>query len=110
MSTQWMAALEGFTGNDRTLTERLTVEITETAAISDIKAAIKFVGTLKALGCRVALDDFGAGYTSFRSLRELGVDMVKIDGSFIENLGTDAALDRVPVQAHGGTGPRRVRS
>lgn len=87
---QWMAALEGFTGNDRTLTERLTVEITETAAISDIKAAIKFVSTLKALGCRVALDDFGAGYTSFRSLRELGVDMVKIDGSFIENLGTDA--------------------
>ena len=87
---QWMAALEGFTGKDRTLTERLTVEITETAAISDIKAAIKFVSTLKALGCRVALDDFGAGYTSFRSLRELGVDMVKIDGSFIENLGTDA--------------------
>jgi EAL domain-containing protein (putative c-di-GMP-specific phosphodiesterase class I) len=87
---QWMAALEGFTGNDRTLTERLTVEITETAAISDIKAAIKFVSTLKALGCRVALDDFGAGYTSFRSLRELGVDMVKIDGSFIKNLGTDA--------------------
>jgi diguanylate cyclase (GGDEF)-like protein len=87
---QWMAALEGFTGNDRSLTERLTVEITETTAISDIKAAIKFVSTLKALGCRVALDDFGAGYTSFRSLRELGVDMVKIDGSFIENLGTDA--------------------
>ncbi|HUW74629.1 MAG TPA: EAL domain-containing protein [Methyloceanibacter sp.] len=61
-----------------------------TAAISDVKAAIKFVSTLKGLGCRVALDDFGAGYTSFRSLRELGVDMVKIDGSFIQNLGTDA--------------------
>jgi len=87
---QWMEALEGFTGKDRTLTERLTVEITETTAISDIKAAIKFVSTLKAIGCRVALDDFGAGYTSFRSLRELGVDMVKIDGSFIKNLGTEA--------------------
>ncbi|MGH6735185.1 MAG: EAL domain-containing protein [Methyloceanibacter sp.] len=88
--SQWMEALEGFTGKDRSLTERLTVEITETAAISDVKATIKFVSTLKGLGCRVALDDFGAGYTSFRSLRELGVDMVKIDGSFIQNLGTDA--------------------
>jgi len=87
---QWMAGLEGFTGKDRSILERLTVEITETAAISDVKAAVTFVGTLKELGCRVALDDFGAGYTSFRSLRELGVDMVKIDGSFIENLGTDA--------------------
>jgi diguanylate cyclase (GGDEF)-like protein len=86
----WMAGLEGFTGKDRSLTERLTVEITETAAISDVKAAVKFVSTLKSLGCRVALDDFGAGYTSFRSLRQLGVDMVKIDGSFIQNLGTDA--------------------
>jgi diguanylate cyclase (GGDEF)-like protein len=87
---QWMAGLEGFTAKDRSLTERLTVEITETAAISDVKGAITFVSKLKALGCRVALDDFGAGYTSFRSLRELGVDMVKIDGSFIQNLGTDA--------------------
>ncbi len=87
---QWMAGLEGFTGKDRSLTERLTIEITETAAISDVKAAVKFVTALKELGCRVALDDFGAGYTSFRSLRQLGVDMVKIDGSFIQNLGNDA--------------------
>jgi diguanylate cyclase (GGDEF)-like protein len=87
---QWMAGLEGFTAKDRSLTERLTIEITETAAISDVKAAVKFVSTLKELGCRVALDDFGAGYTSFRSLRQLGVDMVKIDGSFIQNLGNDA--------------------
>jgi EAL domain-containing protein (putative c-di-GMP-specific phosphodiesterase class I) len=49
-----------------------------------------FVTALKALGCRVALDDFGAGYTSFRNLRTLGVDMAKIDGSSIENLGTQA--------------------
>jgi EAL domain-containing protein (putative c-di-GMP-specific phosphodiesterase class I) len=86
---QWMQGLEAFTGKDRSLTERLTIEITETAAISDVKETVKFVSTLKALGCRVALDDFGAGYTSFRSLRQLGVDMVKIDGSFIQNLGTD---------------------
>jgi EAL domain-containing protein (putative c-di-GMP-specific phosphodiesterase class I) len=85
-----MLGLEGFTGKDRQITERLTIEITETVAISDVKAAVKFVATLKDLGCRVALDDFGAGYTSFRSLRQLGVDMVKIDGSFIQNLGADA--------------------
>jgi diguanylate cyclase (GGDEF)-like protein len=87
---EWISALESLTGKDRSILERITIEITETTAISDVKAAIEFVSSLKTLGCRVALDDFGAGYTSFRSLRDLGVDMVKIDGSFIENLGTDA--------------------
>lgn len=87
---EWISALESLTGKDRSILERITIEITETTAISDVKAAIEFVSSLKTLGCRVALDDFGAGYTSFRSLRDLGVDMVKIDGSFIENLGTNA--------------------
>ncbi len=87
---QWLAGLEAFTAKDRALTSRLTVEITETAAISNLEGAIRFVAALKALGCRVALDDFGAGYPSFRSLRRLGVDMVKIDGSFIQNLGHQA--------------------
>ncbi|HZP09146.1 bifunctional diguanylate cyclase/phosphodiesterase [Methyloceanibacter sp.] len=87
---QWLSGLEAFTGKDRALTERLTIEITETAAIADLAETVKFVKALKELGCRVALDDFGAGYTSFRSLRLLGVDMVKIDGSFIENLATHA--------------------
>ena len=41
---------------------------------------------MKDLGCRIAIDDFGAGYTSFRNLRKLGVDMVKIDGAFVENI------------------------
>ncbi len=87
---EWISALESLTGKDRSILERITIEITETTAISDVKAAIEFVSSLKTLGCRVALDDFGAGYTSFRSLRDLGFDMVKIDGSFIENLGTNA--------------------
>jgi EAL domain-containing protein (putative c-di-GMP-specific phosphodiesterase class I) len=87
---QWLCALELFTGEDQALTKRLTIEITETAAISDLEETVKFVAALKALGCRVALDDFGAGYTSFRSLRMLGVDMVKIDGSFIQNLSSHA--------------------
>lgn len=86
----WIDALEALTGKDRKLTERLTVEITETAAVSDMEATANFVTALKRAGCRVALDDFGAGYASFRSLRNLGVDMVKIDGSFIENIGKNS--------------------
>jgi EAL domain-containing protein (putative c-di-GMP-specific phosphodiesterase class I) len=41
---------------------------------------------VKDLGCRIAIDDFGAGYTSFRNLRKLGVDLVKIDGAFVQNI------------------------
>ena len=41
---------------------------------------------MKELGCRLAIDDFGAGYTSFRNLRMLGVDIVKIDGAFVQNM------------------------
>ncbi len=87
---QWLQGLEVHFGKGTGLAERLTIEITETAAISDLQETAKFVAALKALGCRVALDDFGAGYTSFRNLRLLGVDMVKIDGSFIQNLGAQA--------------------
>jgi diguanylate cyclase (GGDEF)-like protein len=66
--------------------ERLIVEITESAVIRDVEATRCFVARVKASGCKVAIDDFGAGYTSFRNLRRLGVDMVKIDGSFVANL------------------------
>jgi EAL domain-containing protein (putative c-di-GMP-specific phosphodiesterase class I) len=66
--------------------ERLTVEITETSAIRDIDEARGFVARVKDLGCRIAIDDFGAGYTSFRNLRKLGVDIVKIDGAFVQHI------------------------
>jgi diguanylate cyclase (GGDEF)-like protein len=66
--------------------ERLTVEITETSAILDIDDTRGFLTRIKDLGCRVAIDDFGAGYTSFRNLRKLGVDIVKIDGAFVQNI------------------------
>ena len=65
---------------------RLTVEITESAAIQDLDDTRGFVARVKDLGCRIAIDDFGAGYTSFRNLRKLGVDLVKIDGEFVQNL------------------------
>ncbi|MCK0198427.1 GGDEF domain-containing phosphodiesterase [Ancylobacter sp. 6x-1] len=66
--------------------ERLTIEITETAAIHDLAHTERFVNRLHDIGCKVAMDDFGAGYTSFRNLRRLGIDMLKIDGSYISPL------------------------
>ncbi len=83
---EWLVSLHRLTGGRRQLTERLTIEITETAAMHDLDLSINFVDTLKELGCRVAIDDFGAGYTSFKNLKILNVDMVKIDGSFVKNL------------------------
>ncbi|MBI5561907.1 MAG: EAL domain-containing protein [Deltaproteobacteria bacterium] len=73
-------------------------EITETAAIGDLGDAKRFVGMLKSLGCRFALDDFGVGFTSFAYLRELQADYIKIDGSFIKKLH-DNEHDRVFVKA-----------
>lgn len=82
----WLSALafklHGLTG----VAARLTVEITESAAIADVPAMARFVRTMKDYGATVAIDDFGAGYTSFRALRDLGVDMVKIDGAFVQNM------------------------
>ncbi len=77
--------------------QRLIVEITETAAIHDLRETRGFVSRVKDLGCRIAIDDFGAGYTSFRNLRELGVDIVKIDGSFVRNV-IQSSDDRAFVQ------------
>ena len=68
------------------MARRLVVEITETAALDDMEETVRFVSAVRDRGCRVALDDFGAGYTSFRHLKTLAVDIVKIDGSFVTNL------------------------
>lgn len=71
---------------DPDIASRAIVEITETAAQEDIKKAAQFVMTLQDMGCQVALDDFGAGHTSFRQLKSLPVDIIKIDGSFITDI------------------------
>ena len=68
------------------IARRLVIEITETAAIHDMEETIRFVTTVRDVGCRVALDDFGAGYTSFRHLKSMAVDIIKIDGSFITDI------------------------
>jgi diguanylate cyclase (GGDEF)-like protein len=66
--------------------ERLTIEITETCALVDIEATCAAIAVMKSLGIRVAMDDFGAGHTSFRNLRRLRFDLIKLDGAFIQNL------------------------
>jgi diguanylate cyclase (GGDEF)-like protein/PAS domain S-box-containing protein len=82
----WLRALMAMVGQRRDIASRLIIEITETAAIQDIDETARFVGTVRGMGCQVALDDFGAGYTSFRHLKTLTVDIVKIDGSYIMNI------------------------
>jgi diguanylate cyclase (GGDEF)-like protein len=82
----WLRALHGLLWNKEEIASRLGIEITETAAVRDMEETARFVSTVRELGCRLALDDFGAGYTSFRQLKSLRVDMVKIDGSFVHNL------------------------
>jgi diguanylate cyclase (GGDEF)-like protein len=82
----WWAGLGSLLRAHPDVAERLTVELTESAAIHDIDETRGFVARVKDLGCRIAIDDFGAGYTSFRNLRKLGVDIVKIDGAFVHDM------------------------
>jgi diguanylate cyclase (GGDEF)-like protein len=82
----WMKTFSREVEGDRSVTSRLTVEVTETAALHDIEEGIRFVKWLRNAGCRVAIDDFGAGYTSFRNLQTLDLNCVKIDGSFVKGI------------------------
>ncbi|TCS71916.1 diguanylate cyclase (GGDEF)-like protein [Sulfuritortus calidifontis] len=68
---------------------RLMVELTETAALSDLIDAERFIRELRELGCRICLDDFGAGFASFAYLKHIVVDTIKIDGMFIRDLAHD---------------------
>ena len=76
----------------------LTLEITETAAVSDIPRARAFAEALRDIGCRFALDDFGAGFGSFYYLKHLPFDVVKIDGEFVRH-ATENAADRLVIKA-----------
>lgn len=73
-------------------------EITETAALEDLPAARKLMEMIKVLGCSFTLDDFGVGFSSFYYIRQLPIDVVKIDGSFIRNLA-DNPDDQILVKA-----------
>jgi len=78
--------------------ERITFEITETAAIENFEQTRKLIEDIRALGCKFALDDFGAGFCSFNYLKSFPVDYVKIDGQFVQNLLIDS-VDQVLVKS-----------
>lgn len=82
----WLQSFIAYVQDHREVARRLTVELTETAALHAFEENARFVSRLREMGCRVAIDDFGAGYTSFRNLHMLRFDMVKIDGAYVKDL------------------------
>ena len=88
---RWFNQLTEIIAANQSVADRLTVEITETIALGDLKETFSFVEALRNIGCSVAIDDFGAGFTSFRNLRDLPVNIVKLDGSFCRDLKHNAA-------------------
>ncbi len=84
-SEQWLKMCSQLL-HDEALASRFTFEITETAAQKDLRKTAYFTAAIQALGCNVSLDDFGVGFTSFRQLRSLSIDAIKIDGSFVLGL------------------------
>ncbi len=76
----------------------LTFEVTETVAIANMNVAVKLLQRLQAIGCKTALDDFGSGMASFAYLRDLPVDIVKIDGRFVKNLA-ESPIDQAMVKS-----------
>lgn len=88
LDPEWPDRLATAVAMNPSISERLIVEITETCLIEDFDTTKNLISTCKQLGVKVAMDDFGAGHTSFRNLRQLDFDVVKIDGAFIRNIAT----------------------
>lgn len=82
----WLQSFIDYVRGEKSVAPRLIVELTETAALHHFEENAHFVSQLRELDVRVAIDDFGAGYTSFRNLQMLHVDTVKIDGSYVKDL------------------------
>ena len=79
---------------------QILFEITETAAIADLKRAQRFLSALKGMGCRFILDDFGKGLSSLGYLRNLPLDFLKIDGDFVRNMTVDPIQTALVASIH----------
>ena len=82
----WLNSFVDYIRANKDVAPRLNIELTETAALHHFEENAQFVSQLRDLGSSVAIDDFGAGYTSFRNLQMLHLDMVKIDGAYVKGL------------------------
>jgi diguanylate cyclase (GGDEF)-like protein len=82
----WLQSFINYVRENRAVAERMTVELTETAGPDAFEDNAAFVTRLRDMGCKVAIDDFGAGYTSFRNLHALRFDIVKIDGAYVKGI------------------------
>ena len=89
LDVDFVAAIEEQLRHHHVPGEALILEITETTLISDLEHCGRVIDQLRALGCTVSIDDFGAGFTSLASLGKLGVGEVKLDRSFLTTLDTD---------------------
>lgn len=88
--SSWLTLLKELIEQTPDVGARLIVELTETGMTGDLRRVARFCTEVQSLGCLIALDDFGAGYTSFRQLKTLSVDMVKIDGAFVRDIASNA--------------------
>ena len=84
----WLHSFVDYVRANKDVSARLNVELTETAALHHFEENAQFVSQLREMGTTVSIDDFGAGYTSFRNLQMLNVDTVKIDGTFVQGISS----------------------
>lgn len=108
---EWPDHVRKILGTRADVAKRMVIEITETAAVVDVGETRRFVESMRELGGRVALDDFGAGSTSIRHLRTLSLSIMKIDKDLLHNLITNAEqqhLVRMLIELARGLGLKTV--